>query len=88
MILVPFAALFAPRRWRQEWRRTSKHDNQLFTYRAIEAFMRGEDPNVASEANRKWPPRGGKLVAKTLIAAAIGFCCGWGLTSIVQKLLA
>ena len=25
---------------------------------------------------------------KTLIAAAIGFCCGWGLTSIVQKLLA
>ena len=66
-----------------------KHDNQLFTYRAIEAFMRGEDPDVASEANRKagrawW----GKLIAKTAIAAVIGFCCGWGLISIVQKLLA
>ena len=54
-----------------------------------EERLRAADPDVASEANRKagrawW----GKLVAKTLIAAVIGFCCGWGLISIVQKLLA
>lgn len=89
VILMPFAALFAPAAVAAGMAEKIKHDNQLFTYRAIEAFMRGEDPDVASEANRKagrawW----GKLVAKTLIAAAIGFCCGWGLISIVQKLLA
>ena len=57
--------------------------------RETEAFMRGEDPDVADEENRKagrawW----GKLIAKTVIGAAIGFCCGWGLISIVQKLFA
>lgn len=88
-ILVPSAALFAPAAAAAGMAEKIKHDNQLFTYRAIEAFMRGEDPDVASEANRKagrawW----GKLIAKTAIAAAIGFCCGWGLISIVQKLLA
>ena len=89
VILVPFAALFAPAAVAAGMAEKIKHDNQLFTYRAIEAFMRGEDPDVASEANRKagrawW----GKLIAKTAIAAVIGFCCGWGLISIVQKLLA
>lgn len=88
-ILVPFAALFAPAAVAAGMAEKIKRDNRLFTYRAVEAFMRGEDPDVASEANRKagrawW----GKLVVKTLIAAAIGFCCGWGLISIAQKLLA
>ena len=88
-ILAPAIALFIPMAVCASMVEKIKHDNQLFTYRAIEAFMRGEDPDVASEANRKagrawW----GKLVAKTLIAAVIGFCCGWGLISIVQKLLA
>ena len=89
VILIPAIALFAPAAVAAGMAEKIKRDNRLFTYRAIEAFMRGEDPDVASEANRKagrawW----GKLVAKTLIAAAIGFCCGWGLISIVQKLLA
>ena len=89
VILVPFAALFVPAAVAAGMAEKIKHDNRLFTYRAIEAFIRGEDPDVASEANRKagrawW----GKLVAKTAIAAVIGFCCGWGLISIVQKLLA
>lgn len=44
-------------------------------------------PDVANERNRKagriwW----GKLIAKTVVAATIGFCCGWGLISIVGRL--
>ena len=53
VILVPFAALFVPAAVAAGMAEKIKHDNQLFTYRAIEAFMRGEDPDVASEANRK-----------------------------------
>lgn len=65
-----------------------KHDNQLFTYRAFEAFMQGEDPDVLNEKNQRagkyWL---GKLVMKTLIAAAIGACCGWGFFSILSRLM-
>lgn len=59
VILVPFAALFVPAAVAAGMAEKIKHDNQLFTYRAIEAFMRGEDPDVASEANRKADARGG-----------------------------
>lgn len=87
VILVPFAALFIPAAVAAGMAEKIKHDNRLFTYRAVEAFMRGEDPEVSDEANRRagrmwW----GKLIAKTAIAAAIGFCCGWGLLSILGKL--
>ena len=87
VILVPFVALFVPTAVAAGMAEKIKRDNQLFTYRAIEAFMRGEDPDVASEANhnagRAW---WGKLIAKVVVAAAIGFCCGWGLLSIMGKL--
>ena len=87
VILVPFAALFIPAAVAAGMAEKIKHDNRLFTYRAVEAFMRGEDPDVSDEASRRagrmwW----GKLIAKTAIAAAIGFCCGWGLLSILGKL--
>lgn len=88
VILVPFVALFIPAAVAAGMAEKIKRDNRLFTYRAVEAFMRGESPDVSDEANRKagrmwW----GKLIAKTVVGAAIGFCCGWGLISIVQKLL-
>lgn len=88
-ILAPAIALFIPAAVAAGMAEKIKHDNRLFTYRAVEAFMRGEDPDVADEENRKagrawW----GKLIAKTVVGAAIGFCCGWGLISIVQKLFA
>lgn len=88
-ILAPAIALFIPAAVAAGMAEKIKHDNRLFTYRAVAAFMRGEDPDVADEENRKagrawW----GKLIAKTVIGAAIGFCCGWGLISIVQKLFA
>lgn len=87
-ILIPGAALFAPAAVSAGMAEKIKHDNQLFAYRSVEAFMRGEDPDVASERNQRagqawW----GKLVAKTVVAAAVGFCCGWGLFSILGKLI-
>ena len=88
VILVPAIAFFIPAAIAAGMAEKIKHDNQLFTYRSIEAFMRGEDPAVASERNQKagrmwW----GKVLAKTAVAIVVGFCCGWGLLSIVQKLL-
>ena len=88
VILVPAIALFIPAAVSATMVEKIKHDNELYTYRAVEAFMHGEDPDVASERNRKagrlwW----GKLAAKTAIAIVIGFCCGWGIISIALKLV-
>lgn len=88
IILIPAAILFIPAAISAGIAEKIKHDNQLYSYRAIEAFMQGEDPNVLSKQNQKagkgW---GVKLAIKIVIGAAIGFCCGWGLISILQKLL-
>lgn len=35
-------------------------------------------------AGRMW---WGRLIVKTIFAAAIGLCCGWGLISILDKLI-
>lgn len=88
VILVPAIVVFIPAAVAAGMVEKIKHDNQLFTYKSIEAFMRGEDPDVLHEENRKagrawW----GKLIAKTVVAMIIGFCCGWGLLSIIQKLM-
>ena len=88
VILAPTIAFFVPAAVSAGMAEKIKHDNQLFTYRSVEAFMRGEDPDVTSEKNQQagrlwW----GKLIAKTVAAAAIGFCCGWGLLSIIGRLL-
>lgn len=88
VILVPTVALFIPAAIAAGMAEKIKHDNQLFTYKAIEAFMQGADPDVLREENQKagrawW----GKLVAKTAVAIVLGFCCGWGLLSIIQKLV-
>lgn len=41
--------------------------------------MRGDDPDVANERNRKTGrPWWGKLAARTVIAAFVGLCFGWG----------
>ncbi len=87
-IAVPAAILFVPAVVSATLAERIKHDNQLFTYQAVEAFMQGEDPDVLNEKNQRagkywW----GKLVAKTLIAAAIGACCGWGAFSILGRLI-
>lgn len=41
--------------------------------------MRGMIPTVANERNRKTGrPWWGKLAARTVIAAFVGLCFGWG----------
>lgn len=88
IILIPFVALFIPAAVSATMVEKIKHDNELFTYRAVETFMRGEDPDVANERNRKagrlwWV----KLATKTVIAAFVGLCFGWGLVSLLFKLI-
>ena len=88
VILVPALVVFVPAAVAAGMVEKIKHDNQLFTYKSIEAFMRGEDPDALREENQKagrawW----GKLIVKTLVAMIVGFCCGWGLLSIIQKLV-
>lgn len=88
VILVPGVALFIPAAVSATMVEKIKHDNELFTYRAVEAFMRGEDPDVANERNRKagrlwWV----KLATKTVVAAFVGLCFGWGLVSLLFKLI-
>lgn len=88
VILVPALVVFIPAAVAAGMVEKIKHDNQLFTYKSIEAFMHGEDPNALCEENQKagrawW----GKLIVKTLVAMIVGFCCGWGLLSIIQKLV-
>ena len=56
--------------------------------RDTEAFMRGEDPDVVDERNRRaGRPWWGKLAAKTVVAAFVGLCFGWGLVSLIFKLI-
>lgn len=86
-IAVPAAILFVPAVVSATLAERIKHDNQLFTYQAVEAFMQGEDPQVLTERNQRagriwW----GKLALKTVTAIIIGFCCGWGLISILSTI--
>lgn len=88
VILVPGIVLFIPAAISAGMAEKIKRDNQLYTYRAVEAFMRGEDPDVANERNRKagrlwWV----KLATKIVIAAFVGLCFGWGLVSLLFKLI-
>lgn len=87
-IVIPAILLWVPAMVAAVKAERIKRDNQLYTYQAVDAFMRGGDPDVLSERNqqagRMW---WGKVVARTLIALPIGFCCGWGLCSIVARIL-
>lgn len=88
MISVPGIVLFIPAAVSAGLAEKIKSDNKLYTYRAIDAFMRGEAFDVESEENRKagkaWPI---KLVAKMVVAAIVGLCFGWGLYSILGRII-
>lgn len=88
IILVPAILFFIPAVISAGIVEKIKNDNQLYSYRSIEAFMRGENPDVLSERNQKagnnwWI----KLAVKIVIGVAVGFCCGWGFMSILEKVL-
>ena len=52
-IAVPAAILFVPAVVSATLAERIKHDNQLFTYQAVEALMQGEDPQVLTERNQR-----------------------------------
>lgn len=88
VIVVPAIVLFIPALIAATIIEKMKHDNQLFTYQAVEAFLTGEDPDVLSKGNQRagqhWVR---KRIVGTIIAMLIGACCGWGAISIIMTLL-
>ena len=65
-----------------------RHDNQLYAYQSVEAYLAGEDPYVNSRYNQRagehWVAR---RVLLTVLAIVVGLCCGWGAAGIFSRLL-
>ena len=87
LIAVPAAALLVPAMVAAFLIDKMRHDNQLFAYQAVEAYLAGEDPEVGCRYNQRagehWVAR---RIAQTIVAVLIGLCCGWGAASIISKL--
>lgn len=87
LIAVPAAALFAPAMCAAFLVDKMRHDNQLFAYQSVLAFLAGEDPDVNSRYNQRarehWVAR---RVAQTVLFIILGLCCGWGAASIISRL--
>lgn len=88
LIAVPAAALLTPAMVAAFLVDKMRHDNQLFAYQAVEAYLAGEDPEVGCRYNQRagehWVAR---RVVQTIVAVLIGLCCGWGAASIISRLL-
>lgn len=87
LIAVPAAALFAPAMCAAFLVDKIRHDNQLFAYQSVLAFLAGEDPDVSNRYNQRarehWVAR---RVAQTVLFIILGLCCGWGAASIISRL--
>ena len=87
LIAVPAAALFAPAMCAAFLVDKMRHDNQLFAYQSVLAFLAGEDPDVNNRYNQRarehWVAR---RVAQTALFIILGLCCGWGAASIISRL--
>lgn len=87
LIAVPAAALFAPAMCAAFLVDKMRHDNQLFAYQSVLAFLAGEDPDVSNRYNQRarehWVAR---RVAQTVLFIILGLCCGWGAASIISRL--
>lgn len=87
LIAVPAAALFAPAMCAAFLVDKMRHDNQLFAYQSVLAFLAGEDPDVSNRYNQRarehWVAR---RVAQTGLFIILGLCCGWGAASIISRL--
>ena len=88
VIIIPGILLWIPAMICGAKAEQIKRDNKLYTYRAVEAFMNGEDFDVMNERNqnagRHW---WAKFAVRLLFALVIGFCCGWGAISILERIL-
>ncbi len=87
LIAVPAAALFAPAMCAAFLVDKMRHDNQLFAYQSVQAFLAGEDPDVSNRHNQRarehWVAR---RVAQTVLFIILGLCCGWGAAGIISRL--
>lgn len=87
LIAVPAAALFAPAMCAAFLVDKMRHDNQLFAYQSVLAFLAGEDPEVSNRYNQRarehWVAR---RVAQTVLFIILGLCCGWGAAGIISRL--
>lgn len=87
LIAVPAAALFAPAMCAAFLIDKMRHDNQLFAYQSVQAFLAGEDPDVSNRYNQRarehWVAR---RVAQTVLLIILGLCCGWGAAGIISRL--
>lgn len=87
LIAVPAAALFAPAMCAAFLVDKMRHDNQLFAYQSVLAFLAGEDPDVSNRYNQRarehWVAR---RIAQTVLFIILGLCCGWGAAGIISRL--
>lgn len=87
LIAVPAAALFVPAMCAAFLVDKMRHDNQLFAYQSVLAFLAGEDPDVSNRYNQRarehWVAR---RVAQTVLFIILGLCCGWGAAGIISRL--
>lgn len=87
-IAIPAAALFVPASIAAFRIDKMRHDNQLFAYQSVEAYLAGEDPDVGNRFNQRagehWVSR---RVALTVVGIIVGLCCGWGAAGIISRLL-
>lgn len=86
--VVPAAALLVPAAITAAKIEKMRRDHQLFTYQSAAAFMAGKDPDVLNRFNQRagehWVRN---RVLKTVVAVIVGVCCGWGIASMIAKLL-
>lgn len=87
-IAVPAVALFIPAMIAAFFIDKMRHDNQLYAYQSVEAYLAGEDPEVGcrynQRAGRHWVAR---RVVQTVLAVIVGLCCGWGAAGIILRLV-
>lgn len=88
VIAVPAAAAFVPASIAAFLIDKMRHDNQLYAYQSVEAYLSGEDSDVGNpynqRAGRHWVA---KRVALTVLLIIAGICCGWGAAGIISRLL-
>lgn len=87
-IVVPATALFIPASIAAFLIDKMRHDNQLYAYQSVEAYLAGEDPDVNNPYNRRASEHWiAKRIALTVLLIIVGICCGWGAAGIIARLL-
>ena len=85
-IVMPAVVLFAPASVAAFRVDKMRHDNQLYAYQSVEAYLAGEDPDVNSRFNQRagehWVAR---RITLTVLLIIVGLCCGWGAAGIVLR---